>query len=417
MRAWLAFALLFSSLGAAAQHEHHHHGGSAAELFLMQQSSGTAANPDALPMTMAMTQLGRWHLMAHGFATFDSVAQTGPRGRDQRFSTNWGMFAAQRPLGRGSLLLRSMLSLEPATIRRRAYPELFQTGETAFGKQIIDGQHPHDFFMELAAEYARPVGARGVAFVYVAPVGDPALGPVAFPHRESAMEIPQAVLGHHFQDSTHVAYDVVTAGAQYGAVRFEASAFHGAEPDEERWDLDGGKLDSESVRLTFLPTPRLTAQASFGYLTKPEKLEPGDAKRWTSSVSYSLPFAGGSWASSLIWGRIYKESHDTTLQSYLAESTLRFAGRHSISTRLEAADKDELFPHFHPTGRIERPARPVATFRIQALTVGYTLDVLTRGTVRYGIGANRTWYRFAEILQGFYGEAPRATTVYLRVRT
>src|SRR5215212_3563234 len=192
MRAWLAFALLIVAAGAAAQHEHHH-GGSAADAFLMQQSSGTAANPAAMPMTMSMTQLGSWHLMAHGFATLDSIQQTGPRGRDERFSTNWGMFVAQRRLGRGTLLLRSMLSLEPATIRDRVYPELFQTGETAFGKAIIDGQHPHDFFMELAAEYARPVGRRGLFFLYLAPVGDPALGPVAFPHRDSAMEMPQAV--------------------------------------------------------------------------------------------------------------------------------------------------------------------------------------------------------------------------------
>jgi len=411
----LALVLLFCSFAAAAQHEHHH-GGSAADLFLMQQSSGTSANPAALPMTMLMTQAGRWHFMAHGFSTLESVQQTGPRGRDQTFSTNWGMFVLQRPLGRGSLLLRSMLSFEPATIRNRAYPELFQTGETAFGKAIIDGQHPHDFFMELAAEYARPIGTRGLAFVYVAPVGDPALGPVAFPHRDSAMEIPQAVLGHHFQDSTHVAYDVVTAGAQYGPLRLEASAFHGAEPDEERWDLDGGKPDSASARLTIIPTDRLTAQASFGYLTKPEKLEPGDAKRWTSSVSYSVPFARGSWASSAIWGRIYKESHDATLESYLIESSLRVLGRHTISARFEAADKDELFPHFHPTGRIERPALPVPTFRVKALTAGYTIDILKRGGALYGIGANRTWYRFPEILQGFYGPSPKATTVYLRMK-
>ncbi|HKO59420.1 MAG TPA: hypothetical protein VJ276_26365 [Thermoanaerobaculia bacterium] len=405
----LALVLLLAT-PAAAQHEHHHHTGSAAELFLLGQTSGTAANPSALPMSMSMTRRGRWQLMAHGFLSIENTHQTGPRGREKTFSTNWGMFVAERPVGRGALLFRSMLSLEPATITNRVYPELFQTGETAFGRQIIDGQHPHDFFMELAAEYARPLG-RSLVFVYLAPVGDPALGPVAYPHRDSAMEIPQAVLGHHFQDSTHIASAVITGGVQYGMARFEASAFHGAEPDEERWDLDGGKPDSASARLTLMPTRSLTAQASFGYLTKPEKLEPGDAKRWTASISYGLPLAHGRWSSSLIWGRIYKESHDNTLESYLAESSLNL-GRHWISARFENAQKDELFPHVHPTGRIERPALPVPTFRVQAYTVGYTIDVWRW----VGVGANYTWYRFPAILQGFYGEEPRATMVYLRAK-
>src|ERR1051325_5846783 len=213
-RTRLALILLLAT-SAAAQHEHHQHSGTAAELFLLQQTFGTAANPAAVPMEMLMTRRGNWQLMAHAFLALINTDQTGPRGREKTFSTNWGMFVAERPVGRGALLFRSMLSLEPATITNRVYPELFQTGETAFGRQIIDGQHPHDFFMELAAEYARPVG-RSLVFVYVARVGDPALGPVAYPHRDSAMEIPQAILGHHFQDSTHISSAVITGGVQHG---------------------------------------------------------------------------------------------------------------------------------------------------------------------------------------------------------
>lgn len=402
--------MLFVALPLLAQHEHHHHGGTAAELFLLEQASGTAANPAALPMEMSMTRRLGWQLMAHGLVSIDNTRADGPRGREKTFATNWGMFVAERPVGRGALLFRSMLSLEPATITGRVYPLLFQTGETAFGRQIIDGQHPHDFFMELAAEYARPLG-RSLVFVYVAPVGDPALGPVAYPHRDSAMELPQAVLGHHFQDSTHIASSVITAGVQYGIARFEASSFYGGEPDEERWDLDGGLPNCASARLTLTPTRALSGQVSFGYLSKPEKLEPGDQKRWTASVSHGMPLAQGRWATSLIWGRIYKESHDNVLESYLAESTLN-VGRHWLSARFENVQKDELFPHPHPTGRIERPARPVSTFRIQSYTVGYTLDVWRR----VGVGANYTWYRFPAILQGFYGEDPRSTMVYLRAR-
>src|SRR5205085_581081 len=184
-----------------------------------------------------------------------------------------------------------------------------------------------------------------MGYVYVAPAGDPALGPVGFPHRDSAGEIPQAPLGHHYEDSTHIADDVITAGASYRIVRLEASAFHGAEPDEQRWDLDGGKLDSESVRLVLTPLLSLSAQASFGYLTHPEKLEPGDQKRTTASVSYTR----GGWATSAIWGRVYKESHDNTIDAITLESTLHFLSRHAVALRFEDAQKDELFPHRHPT--------------------------------------------------------------------
>ena len=395
---------MLSLLALAAQAQ------DASEL-LMQQAGGTGANPAAAHEHLMLMQ-GSWHLMLHGFASLDSLRATGPRGGEKEFSTNWMMVSAQRPLGGGHLLLRTMLSLEPATISGRKYPEPFQTGETAFGKQLIDGQHPHDLFMELAAEYAHSLGRHAVGYLYVAPVGDPALGPVAFPHRDSAGEIPQATLGHHYEDSTHISADVITAGVSFRAMRLEASAFHGADPDEERWDLDGGAPDSESVRLVLTPIRSLSAQLSYGYLTRPEKLEPGDQTRTSASVSYTR----GGWASSAIWGRVYKESHDNTVEAITLESTLRFAGRHALAVRYEDADKDELFPHIHRTGKIERPALPVPTFRVKAATLGYTFDFLRRGPLRVGAGGNYTWYRFPEILNGFYGERPRTRVVYVRAR-
>src|SRR5437764_10079469 len=160
----------------------------------MEQASGTGRNPDAAPMSMLMTSAGRWTLALHAQAFLDRANDSGPRGGKKTFSTNWMMGTASRPLGGGTLAFRTMLSLEPATISQRKYPELFQTGETAFGKQLIDGQHPHDFFMELAAEYVHSLGRHAFGYLYIAPVGDPALGPVGFPHRDSAAEIPQAPL-------------------------------------------------------------------------------------------------------------------------------------------------------------------------------------------------------------------------------
>src|SRR5947199_3221426 len=175
--------------------------------LLMRQVSGTATNPAAAPMPMTMFMRGDWMLMLHGSAFVSQVVQSGPRGDDKFFSTNWLMGMADRPLGGGHLLLRSMLSLEPLTIRTK-YPELFQTGETIGGRPIVDAQHPHDFFMELAAEYAHPLTEHMIGYIYAAPFGDPSLGPVAYPHRASASEIPQAALAHHTQDSTHIAGSV-----------------------------------------------------------------------------------------------------------------------------------------------------------------------------------------------------------------
>jgi hypothetical protein len=159
-----------------------------------------------------MEQKGSWMLMFHGEAFLNLGQQSGPRGYDKVFSTNWFMFMGERPLGSGQLTLRSMVSLEPATVTHRFYPEMFQQGETAFGRPINDGQHPHDFLMEIAALYDWRVGENGLVSFYAAPVGDPALGPVAYPHRSSAIENPIAPLGHHLEDSTHIASDVLTGG-------------------------------------------------------------------------------------------------------------------------------------------------------------------------------------------------------------
>ena len=118
-----------------------------------------------------------------------------------------------------------MLSLEPATITGERYPLLFQTGETAYGKPIVDGQHPHNFIMGLGFHYTYQVTEDTFLSAYFAPVGDPALGPVAFPHRASAMELPQAPISHHWQDSTHISDEVVTVGISHRKLRLEASGF------------------------------------------------------------------------------------------------------------------------------------------------------------------------------------------------
>jgi hypothetical protein len=407
-----AILCLLACTTAAAQHQHHT--ASPAEALFHQQASGTALTPAGAPMDMWMFRGGRWSVMVHGVAFGIDLDQNGPRGQDDQFATNWVMAGATRPVGRGALMLRTMLSGEPFTIDERRYPLLFQTGETAFGRAIIDGQHPHDLFMELAAEYARPVG-RGLGYVYAAPIGDPAIGPVAFPHRPSASEIPQAVLSHHYQDSTHIASSVVTLGYRRGSFTFETSGFHGGEPDEERTDIELGAIDSVAARVAWSPTPNLTAQVSAAHLEKPEALEPRNATRRTASVLYDVPLTVGRWSASLVWGQVHKQSHDSTLDSYLAESLVQLGRRHAISLRVERNEKDELFPHFHPPNRPDfAPAVP--TFTVTSMLAGYTFDVITRPPLRIGIGANITAYQFPENLTAFYGENPLSRAIFIRVK-
>ncbi len=197
-------------------------------------SAGTSAEPPSTPVPMLMRDHGVWTLMLHGNGFVSDIQQqaANQRGRDAIFSTNWIMPMAQRKLGpAGELTLRAMFSLEPATIGSRQYPELFQQGETAYGKPISDGQHPHDFFMEIAALYDLKLSPNTLLSIYAAPVGDPAIGPTAYPHRLSASEDPIAALGHHQEDSTHIAFNVLTGGLTFRWARLELSGFHGAEPD------------------------------------------------------------------------------------------------------------------------------------------------------------------------------------------
>src|SRR2546422_5898554 len=170
----------------------------------MDEASGRSVSPASSPMHMASAQSGSWTFMFHGILYLSEIQQSGPRGDDKFISTNWFMGMAQHDVGHGSFLFRAMLSLDPATVTQRRYPELFQTGEAAFGKPLVDGQHPHDLFMELAFQYAHPVGEKTILSLYFAPVGDPALGPLAFPHRGSAAGISQAPLSHHRSEERRV---------------------------------------------------------------------------------------------------------------------------------------------------------------------------------------------------------------------
>jgi hypothetical protein len=383
--------------------------------ILLHATAGTSAQPNSTDSPMIMRVRGKWMFMFHGTAFLSALQQSGPRGYDKVFSTNWFMPMAQRQIGRGELTFRTMLSLEPATVTQRFYPLLFQQGETAFGKPINDGQHPHDFIMELAALYDLRLGENALLSFYAAPVGDPAMGPSAYAHRASAAEDPVATLGHHLQDSTHIANDVVTGGLAYKKARVEFSGFHGREPDEFRWDIDSGAIDSWSSRLTVQPGQNWSGQYSFAHLTSPEQLHPeDDVQRMTASVSYNRPFTKGSWASTLLWGRNRVLQSGQIANGYLAESTLQFEERNHVWTRIESADRSSellLGKQPEPPGFDER-----FLARIQAYTAGYDHDFPLIPGLSSALGAQVTFYGKPAFLTPIYGQHPVGVILFLRVR-
>lgn len=388
--------------------------------ILNHTTSGTTAEPASTPMPMWMKHHGDWMLMMHGSAFVTDTQQTGPRGKDKFFSTNWVMPMAQHKLGPGQFTARAMFSLEPATITQRRYPELFQQGETAFGKPIVDGQHPHNFLMELAAIYDLRPSENTLLTFYAAPVGDPAIGPAAYPHRWSAAENPLATLGHHQQDSTHIAYNVLTAGLTYRWLRVEQSGFHGGEPDEGRWQFqssgNGHAVDSYSTRITINPTRNWSAQYSIAHITAPEASHAGeDQQRQTASVMYNLPIgkqdamnlAPGNLAVSLIWGRTKAIPDNTKQNSYTLEALYQFSRVHSIWTRMELAGRtSELLFDSH-----EEPVGHTAAY-----TFGYDRQWKIAPHLVAAPGAQFTSYAPSPALKSAYGGHPFAVQAFVRFR-
>ena len=378
-------------------------------------SSGTTAEPNSTSIPMLMSAKGSWMFMFHALAFLDDTQQTSLRGTPKLFSTNWFMPMAQHPLGLGNLTLRTMFSLEPATITGERYPLLFQQGETAYGLPIADGQHPHNFLMEAAALYDLPLGTKGLLSIYAAPVGDPAIGPAAYAHRASAAENPVGSLGHHQQDSTHISYDVASIGLTYRIVRIEASGFHGREPNEHRWQTQQGAMDSWSTRLTLQPAQNWSAQYSYARIASPEALFPAeDQERMTASAIYNRPTLHGNWASTILWGRTRSLADSVKENSYLLESTLRFADRNCAFTRIENAGRsNELLIGEHPlpAGFTEKPLT-----KVQAYTFGYDRDINLLSHVSSALGAQITLYGVGHPLQPIYGSDPIGITFFLRLR-
>lgn len=378
--------------------------------------SGTSWQPDSSPMPMLHKQAGEWLLMFHYNFVAGVNRQGGPRGVTKFESANWFMPSAIRRAGPGTLELRGMLSAEPFTFPPGGSPLLFQTGESYKGEPLIDRQHPHDLFMELSASYTVPVGDRASWFVYAGYPGEPALGPNAFMHRASASENTSAPLSHHLQDSTHIAFGVVTTGFTYRWFKLEGSVFNGREPDENRYNFEAHPWNSRSIRLWFAPNSNWSMQVSHGFLRNPEALEPGDVRRTTASISYSKPFERGNWASSLIWGRNH-ENHGGeifNLNGYVAESTVKFLDRNYLYTRLELTDKNSILRDADRLSLGITEHHP--SFRIGAYTAGGARDIWNTEKTSVAIGSDVTFYSKPPILDSIYGSNPVSWKVFVRVR-
>jgi hypothetical protein len=385
------------------------------DVYLMRTASGTSRNPESRSLPMLMRPYRSWTLMLMGQGFVVDTQQSSPRGGDKLYSTNWVMGSAGHSFAGGSLLFETMLSLEPATVTGERYPELFQTGETAYGHPIVDGQHPHNFVMGLGAHYARRVGESTMLHLYYAPVGDPALGPVAYPHRASAAEIPEAPISHHWQDSTHISDNVATAELRYRIVSLEASGFYGTESGENRWRFNWGPMNSYAARFSVFPGINWEAQISAGRLTHPEPELPGDVVRATASLAYTRPLASGAWATSLVWGRNHETLTGRNLNSYLLETLYPVRRKNFLTGRMELVDKDELFAD-QPALEAALTRAAGSTFRVQAYTAGYTRDIAQIGHAETGLGMDVTAYSVPAAIQPYYGSHPWGVNVFLRVR-
>lgn len=379
--------------------------------------SGTTWQPASGPMNMIHKQSGDWLLMFHYNAVVGVNRQGGPRGVTKFESANWFMPMAYHKLGRGTLQLRGMFSFEPFTFPPGGSPLLFQTGETYKGQPLIDKQHPHDLFMELSAQYTHPLAERGTWFTYFGYPGEPALGPVAFMHRMSASENPSATLAHHLQDSTHIAFGVLTTGFTYRWIKLEGSVFNGREPDENRYNFDAHKWNSRSARISIMPNQNWVIQASYGFLRSPEGSEPDtDIRRATASVQYNKPLKRGNWASAFIWGRNHTSSPGEThnLNGYTFESTFNFLDKNYLYTRLELVDKNELLRALDRARLGITDDHP--SFRIGAYTLGGGRELFTNDKVSMAVGSDLTFYSKPAVLDQLYANSPVSWKLFLRFR-
>ena len=368
------------------------------------QMPGQAAMPG-----MAMSP--GWMLMQDGVVNGLFNHQGGPRGDDEFVVPNWWMGMLMREKGRHQFGINAMLSLDPATVGKSGYALNFQVGEALDGKPLIDRQHPHDLFMQLAGSWRVSFGDDTALTIAGGPAGEPTLGPVAFMHRASAAGLMLAPLGHHTFDSTHISFGVATASLERGRWTFEGSMFNGREPDEHRWDFDFGAMDSVAGRVWFRPTESWEAQVSTGVLREAEELVPGDAHRTTASLAWFKKRDEDFKAVTVGYG--VNSAHGERRHGVFGESTME-RGATSVFSRLEVQQVETGILLTGEVPHDDHEAEPPAT--VSALTVGAIKRLFTKSGFEGGLGAQVTAYRVPQPLRATHGNRPVSFQLFFRLR-
>lgn len=385
-----------------------HMSGALGSYPMSREASGTAWQPDSSIHGGVHASAGDWTLMGHALLNAVYSWQEGPRGDEMAFVSGMLMGSARRDFANGGTLqLRAMLSPEPL-MGKRGYPLHLASGETANGVDVlIDRQHPHDLFMELSASVSIRLGERSSAFLYAGLPGEPAFGPPAFMHRMSIMDSPEAPISHHWLDSTHITFGVVTAGLVLDRFKVEASRFNGREPDQHRYDIETGPLDSTSVRLSWNPTDTLSLQGSWAHLVSPEQLEPDEnSTRWSASAIYTRRLGNdGWWSTTLAWGR-RSAGHDEQLDAFVFESAAGF-GPWTLFGRAERTDNNELVSAGGHHGPI---------FEVGKVSLGAIRDFRLGPNVRLGVGGLYALNFVPAQLEALYAGDPSGAMAFIRLR-
>jgi len=366
--------------------------------------SGTSWLPAVAPMRGFHFQASDWSVMVHGSVFGQFIQEFGPRGNYQLGSINWVMGDASRPLAGGAFHGRMMASAEYFTLTRAGYPQLLQVSQPYRGGTVTDRMHPHELFSEVAVMYDRPIGTGWRWSVYLAAVGEPALGPVAYLHRPSAANDPTVPLGHHTQDVTHESFGVATLGVFTRKVHLEASVFNGAHPNEVRTNFDyaGARFNSFAARVTVNPNERWSVAASAAYID-PREHEP------LHRLELSALHVAGGWSTSFVWAANVPTDTRRVLNTALIETNIELDARNAIFGRAEYVTRtaEELALVGSISSDIE----------VGSLSVGYVRRVGRLREVGAWLGARGHVDIVPEQLRLFYGSrTPAGVLVYLGVR-
>jgi hypothetical protein len=383
--------------------------GARAQVTAPSSEPGTSAGQHE-QMQMNMPTDTTWQFMQDGIVFAEFNHQGSPRGGNEFVVPNWWMGMASRTTSRGQLTFTSMFSLDPATVGKDGYREIFQAGEALNGRPLIDRQHPHDLFMQLGAVWRMPVSTSTGFTVAGGPVGEPALGPVAFMHRASTADNPTVPLSHHTFDSTHIAFGIVTAAVDHGPFVFEGSLFNGREPDQKRRDFDFGRLDSFSGRAWYRPTGEWEFQVSSGRLKSPEELEPGNIVRSTASASWTR--RNGMAVSSVTAGYGRNNSDHGTRQAFFLEAA-RHAEQNTVYGRFESLQVETALLQ---TDTLPHDAAADAKDPVFAFTIGGVRDILNTRGFEGGIGADVSFYGVPDALRPMYSAHPMSFHIFFRLR-